>query len=68
MMHLLHHKCHNRNTLRQVNRIHERALQIVYMDKNLTFEDLLKISGSVSIQNRNLQQLAVEICEAVNYL
>ena len=75
-MHLLHHNlaivhiwmCHNRNTLRQVNRIHERALQIVYMDNTLTFEDLLKKSGSVSIHNRNLQQLAVEIYKALNNL
>ena len=59
--------CYNRNTLRQVNRIHERAMQIV-MDNNLTFEDLLKKSGSVSIHNRNLQQLAVEIYKALNNL
>ena len=60
--------CHNRNTLRQVNRIHERALQIVDMDNNLTFEDLLKKCASLSIHNRNLQQLAVEIYKALNNL
>ena len=34
------------------------------MDSNLSFEDLLKTSGSVSIHNRNLQ-LAVEIYKAL---
>ena len=44
------------------------ALQLVYMDNNLSFEDLLKKSVSVSIQNKNLQQLAVEIYKALNNL
>ena len=38
------------------------------MDNNLTFEDLLKKSGSLSIHNRNLQQLAVEIYKVLKNL
>ena len=64
LQHNLATVCHNRSVPRQVNRIHERVLQIVYMDSNLSFEDLLKKSGSVSIHKRGLQQLAVEIYKA----
>ena len=39
--------CHNINIHRQIDRIHERALRIVYMDNNSSFEGLLKKSGSV---------------------
>ena len=60
--------CHNRNIHRQIDRIHERALRIVYIDNNLSFEELLKKSRSVSIHHRNLQQLAIEIYKALNDL
>ena len=56
--------CHNRS----INTIHERAPQLVYMDSNLSSENLLKMSSSVSIHNRNLQQLTVEIYKAPNNL
>ena len=60
--------CHNRNAQKQINRIHERALRIVYNDNNSSFEDLLAKSGSVSIHHRNLQQVAIEIYKALNDL
>ena len=60
--------CHNRNLQRQIDRIQERALRIVYTDNNSSFEDLLKKSGSVSIHHRNLQHMAIEIYKALNYL
>ena len=34
--------CHNRNIHRQINKIHERALRIVYVDNNSSFDELLK--------------------------
>ena len=58
--------CHNRKINRQINKIHERALRIVYMDNTSSFDELLIKSGSVSIHHRNLQQLAIEIYKALN--
>ena len=60
--------CHNRNIHRQINKIHERALHIVYVDNNSSFDELLKKSRSVSIHHRNIQQLAIEIYKALNNL
>ena len=57
--------CHSRSLNTQINRIHERALRIVYNDNDSTFEELLSISGSVRIHHRNIQQLATEIYKAL---
>ena len=48
--------------LKQINKIH------VYADNNSSFEDLLEKSGSVSMHDRNLQQMAIEIYKALNDL
>ena len=45
----------------RINSIHERALRIVYKNKNLTFDELLTKDKSVRIHHRNLQVLATEI-------
>ena len=45
-----------------INKIHERALHILYKDNNFSFEQVLKISGSVTIHHKNLQVLATEVC------
>ena len=37
-----------------LNRIHERALRMVYEDSSTTYDELLKNDGSVSIYHRNL--------------
>ena len=60
--------CHSRTLHTQINKIHERALRIVYRDNISTFEHLLAKSGSVTIHNRNLQFLAIEIYKALNKL
>ena len=52
---------HNRKTNNRINRLHERALRIVYHDNNLTFDELLKKDKAVKIHHRNLQVLATEI-------
>ena len=61
-------KCHSRSLNNRINRIHERALRIVYKDYNLTYEELLIKSGSVKIHHRNLQILATEIYKVINNL
>ena len=52
---------HNRGLNNKINHIHERALHIVDNDYSSSFEDLLNKDKSVTIHQRNLQQLAIEI-------
>ena len=52
---------HSRKIENFINRIHERALRLVYGDKNASFEELLERDSSVSIHQRNLQCLAIEM-------
>ena len=51
----------NRKLNNHINRIHERALRIVYQDHNSTFEEILAKDGSFKIHDRNLQRLLIEI-------
>ena len=59
---------HNRTINNKINRLHERALRLVYDDNNLTFEELLELDKSVTIHHRNLQRLAVEMFKIKNNL
>ena len=52
---------HKRGLNNKINHIQERALRIVYNDYSSTFEDLLNKDKSVTIHQRNLQQLSTEI-------
>ena len=52
---------HNRKINNRINRIHERALRVVYNDRNATFEQLLEKDNAVKIHDRNLQILATEM-------
>ena len=60
--------CHSRKLNNRINRIHERALRIVYKDYNLSFEELLIKSGSLKIHHRNPHILATEIYKVINNL
>ena len=60
--------CHNRTLNNQINRIHHRALSIVYRDYTASFKTLLEKSNSVTIHLRNIQLLAIEIFKAQNDL
>ena len=60
--------CHSRSLNSRINRIHERALRIVYKDYDSSFESLLEKSGSVKIHQRNLQTLATEIYKVMHDL
>ena len=60
---------HSRTLNNQVNKIHERALKLVYKNETfLSFDDLLKRDRSVSIHQKNLQILATEIYKTKNDL
>ena len=52
---------YDRNLNNKINRIHERALRIAYKDNVSTFEKLLEMDNSVTVHQRNLQLLMVEI-------
>ena len=50
--------CHSRALNTHINRIHERALRIVYNDYTSTFNMLLDKDKSVTVHVRNIQTLA----------
>ena len=54
---------------KRINKIHEKALRLVYKDeKNLSLDDLTKKGKSISIHQRYLQILATEIYKVRNDL
>ena len=56
---------HNRKMEHSINRIHERALCLIYPSvSKLTFKELLNKNKTVSIHQKNVQVLATEICKA----
>ena len=59
---------HSRKLNNVINRIHERALRIVYKDQNSTFQELLNKDDSVCIHHRNLQKLVTEMYKVKNNL
>ena len=60
--------CHSRALNSRINRIHERALRIVYNDYTGTFNMLLEKDKSFTVHERNIQTLALEIFKVVNGL
>ena len=59
---------HSRKLNNRVNKIHERALRLVYKDNAARFTELLIKDNSVTIHDRNLQVLATEIYKRLNNL
>ena len=59
---------HIRQLNNRINKIQEGALRLVYKDKKLTFDDILKLDNSVTLHQRNLQILATEIFKVKNSL
>ena len=59
---------HSRTINNKINRLHERALRIVYSDFKSSFEGLLMKDNSFSIHERNIQSLAIEIYKFLNVL
>ena len=58
--------CHSRGLNNRINNLHERALRIVYQDKKLDFETLVKNDKSVTIHVRNLHYLVTEVYKVKN--
>ena len=59
---------HARSIPNKINRLHERALRIIYFDFKLSFEGLLTKDKSFLIYERNIQSLAIEIYKILNGL
>ena len=52
---------HNMSLNHKVNRLHGRCLCVIYNDDHSFYDDLLNIGNSVSIHDKNLQILAIEM-------
>ena len=52
---------HSRGFNSKINHLHERSLRVVYKDSISSSEDLLKRDKSFTIQQRNIQSLAIEL-------
>ena len=52
---------HSRIMNQKINRIHKRALRLVYTDHVSSFDELLIKDRSFSIHHRNIQSLAIEL-------
>ena len=59
---------HGRVLNNKINRLHERALRLVYKDNISTFEQLLIIDNSFTVHHRNVQNLAIELYKVQNDL
>ena len=57
------HSCYKNNN---INRLHERALQIVYNDYESSFEQLLVKDRSFCIHHQNIHSLLIEIFKVLN--
>ena len=53
--------CHDRTYNKEINRLHERCLRLIYNDKSSSFEGLLEKNNSVSMHHTNPQALAIEM-------
>ena len=59
---------HRRQINDKTNKLHERALRMVYNDTVTSFENLLIKDKSFTIHHQNIQLLAIEIYKAIHNL
>ena len=57
---------HSRSLNNKINRLHERALRLVYRDHKSSFQQLLHKDNSVTIHHQNIQRLAIEMFKIKN--
>ena len=57
---------HNRKINLKINRLHERALRLLYCDDKSTFEELLQKEGTFTIHQRYIQSFAIEMSKIKN--
>ena len=56
----------SRSSNKKINRLHERALRLVYDDYSSSFETLLERDSSCTIHHHNIQSMLTEIYKSLN--
>ena len=56
----------SRNSNKKINRLHERALKLVYDDYSSRFKTLLERDTSFTIHHQNIQSMLIEIYKSLN--
>ena len=59
---------HNRSINERINKLHYRALRMVYQNDSASFDELLLKNGSVKVHQQNLQSLCIEMFKVRNGL
>ena len=59
---------HSRDINNKINRVHKRALRLVYNDHISCYKHLLRIDGGFTIHERNIQILMIEMFKSRNGL
>ena len=59
---------HGHKTNYKINRLQERALRLIYNDHISSFEELLIKDDTFTIHEQNIQNLAIEVFNALNDL
>ena len=54
--------------INKINKLHERALRIVYNDTIMSFEELLVKDKTFTTHHQNTKSLAIDMYKAVNNL
>ena len=58
----------SKNSMLKVNKIHRRTLRVVYDDYNSTYEELLASHNDISIHQKHLKHLAIEVYKSLTNL
>ena len=58
----------SRSANKEINRTNKHALRVLYEDCHLSFEQLLEKDGSITVHQRNLQNLITEIYKIINQI
>ena len=59
---------HSRTLNNRINRLHEKALRLIYKNSNCNYQELLEQDNSFTIHHRNLQKLATEMYKIKNHI
>ena len=57
---------HSRSLNSKINRLHKRALRLVYNDFASTFDELLEKDGSFTVHHSNIQVIAIELHKIIH--